>query len=69
MLDEDWATINMMLKYYKLVFGRATDYMNEEIRAGRVTREQAQAVSLQESQCGGFHRTAAGAAIRPACVG
>jgi len=41
MLDEDWATINMMLKYYKLGFGRATDYMNEEIRAGRVTREQA----------------------------
>lgn len=41
MLDEDWATINMMLKYYKLGFGRASDYMNEEIRAGRVSREEA----------------------------
>lgn len=41
MLDEDWATINMMLKYYKLGFGRATDYMNEEIRIGRITRDKA----------------------------
>jgi hypothetical protein len=25
MLDEEWSTINMMLKYYKLGFGRASD--------------------------------------------
>ena len=40
MLDEEWATINMMLKYYKLGFGRASDYVNEEIRAQRLTREE-----------------------------
>lgn len=40
MLDEDWATINMMLKYYKLGFGRASDYVNDEIRLRRLTREQ-----------------------------
>ncbi|MDB5965692.1 MAG: biosynthesis protein, partial [Polaromonas sp.] len=37
---EEWATINMMLKYYKLGFGRASDYVNEEIRARRLTREE-----------------------------
>ena len=40
MLDEEWATINMMLKYYKLGFGRASDYVNEEIRAQRLTRSE-----------------------------
>jgi N-acetyl sugar amidotransferase len=40
MLDEEWATINMMLKYYKLGFGRATDFVNEEIRYGRLTRSE-----------------------------
>ena len=40
MLDEEWATINMMLKYDKLGFGRASDFVNEEIRGGRLTREQ-----------------------------
>lgn len=40
MLDEEWASINMMLKYYKLGFGRATDFLNEEIRSGRLTREE-----------------------------
>ena len=40
MLDEEWATINMMLKYYKLGFGRASDFVNEEIRSGRLTRKE-----------------------------
>jgi N-acetyl sugar amidotransferase len=40
MLDEEWATINMMLKYYKLGFGRASDFINEEIRSGRLTRKE-----------------------------
>ena len=39
-LDEEWATINMMLRYYKLGFGRASDYVNEEIRCGRITRKE-----------------------------
>ena len=41
MLDEEFTNINMMLKYYKFGFGRATDAVNEKIRAGKITREQA----------------------------
>lgn len=39
-LDEDWVTLNQMIKYYKYGFGRATDYVNEWIRTGKVSREQ-----------------------------
>lgn len=39
-LDEDWVTLNQMIKYYKFGFGRVTDYVNEEIRLGRITRTQ-----------------------------
>lgn len=38
-LDEDWVTLNQMIKYYKFGFGRVTDYANEEIRLGRMSRE------------------------------
>lgn len=41
MLDEEFTNINMMLKYYKFGFGRATDTVNEKIRSGRMTREEA----------------------------
>ncbi|CAM8379948.1 N-acetyl sugar amidotransferase [Candidatus Methylopumilus planktonicus] len=40
-LDEDWVTLNQMIKYYKFGFGRVTDYVNEEIRLGRLSRESA----------------------------
>jgi N-acetyl sugar amidotransferase len=39
-LDEDWVTLNQMIKYYKYGFGRVTDYCNEEIRIGNMTREE-----------------------------
>ena len=39
-LDEDWVTLNQMIKYYKFGFGRVTDYVNEEIRLGRMTRPE-----------------------------
>jgi N-acetyl sugar amidotransferase len=39
-LDEDWVTLNQMIKYYKFGFGRASDYVNEEIRLGHLTRDQ-----------------------------
>lgn len=38
-LDEDWVTVNQMVKYYKFGFGKATEYVNEEIRLGRMTRK------------------------------
>lgn len=39
-LDEDWVTLNQMIKYYKFGFGRVTDYCNEEIRLGNLTRDE-----------------------------
>ena len=39
-LDEDWVTLNQMIKYYKFGFGRVTDYVNEEIRLGKMTRDE-----------------------------
>lgn len=39
-LDEDWVTLNQMIKYYKFGFGRVTDYVNEEVRLGRMTRAE-----------------------------
>ena len=39
-LDEDWVTLNQMIKYYKFGFGRISDYVNEDIRLGRMTREE-----------------------------
>jgi N-acetyl sugar amidotransferase len=38
-LDEDFTPINQLIKYYKFGFGRVTDYVNEEIRLGRLSRE------------------------------
>jgi hypothetical protein len=40
-IDEDWVIVNQMIKYYKYGFGRATDYVNEWIRRGKITRDQA----------------------------
>lgn len=41
MLDEEFTNINMMLKYFKFGFGRATDFVDEKIRSGLMTRNQA----------------------------
>jgi hypothetical protein len=40
MLDEDFFVMNMMIKWLKFGFGRANDNINEEIRYGRVSREE-----------------------------
>lgn len=47
MLDEEFTNINMMLKYYKFGFGRATDAVNEKIRAGKLSREEAIKIAEQ----------------------
>lgn len=39
-LDENWVTFNQMIKYLKFGFGRIADYVNEDIRNGRMTREE-----------------------------
>ncbi|MCA6624238.1 MAG: N-acetyl sugar amidotransferase [Pseudanabaena sp. M165S2SP1A06QC] len=43
-LDEDFTPVNQLIKYFKYGFGRVTDYVNDEIRLGRMTREQAIAI-------------------------
>jgi N-acetyl sugar amidotransferase len=40
-LDEDWVTLNQMIKYYKFGFGKVTDFVNEEIRMKKMTRDEA----------------------------
>ena len=39
-LDEDWVALNQMIKYLKFGFGRISDYVNEDIRNGRMKREE-----------------------------
>jgi N-acetyl sugar amidotransferase len=45
-LDEEWVTLNQMIKYYKFGFGRVSDYVNEDIRNGRISRNDG--ISLVE---------------------
>jgi N-acetyl sugar amidotransferase len=40
-LDDDWVALNQMLKYYKFGFGKVTDNVNERIRQGELTRDEA----------------------------
>ena len=41
MLDEEYTNINMMIKYFKFGFGRATDTVNTLIRENELSREDA----------------------------
>lgn len=51
-LDEDFTPVNQMIKYYKYGFGRSTDYVNEQIRLGRLSRENAiSLVQKYDHQC------------------
>lgn len=55
-LDEDFTPINQMIKYYKFGFGRTTDYCNEEIRLGRMTRDEAIAlVAAHDHACSHYY--------------
>lgn len=40
-LDEDWVILNQMIKYFKFGHGRVTDYLNAEIRYGKISRDEA----------------------------
>jgi len=54
-LDEDWVTLNQMIKYYKFGFGRVTDYVNEEVRLERMNREEGIKLVEQYDHCCGDH--------------
>ena len=49
-VDEPWVTLNQMIKYYKFGFGRTSDYVNEMIRLGTITRDEG--ISLCEKYDG-----------------
>ena len=49
-LDEDWVTLNQMIKYLKFGFGRVSDYVNEDIRNGRISRDEG--IALNEKYDG-----------------
>lgn len=51
-LDEDWVTFNQGIKYLKFGFGRISDYVNEEVRNGIISRERA--IELVENYDGNF---------------
>jgi len=52
-LDEDWVTLNQMIKFYKFGFGRVSDYVNEEIRLGRISRDEGiKLVTNYDASCG-----------------
>ena len=52
MLDEDFFIMNMMIKWLKFGFGRASDNINEEIRYGRISREEGiQIVKKFDGKC------------------
>lgn len=40
-LDDDWVSLNQMLKYLKYGFGKVTDNVNEQIRNGTMTKDRA----------------------------
>jgi len=40
-IDENHTPVNQLIKYYKFGFGKATEYASEEIRLGRMSRDQA----------------------------
>ena len=51
-LDEDWVSLNQMIKYLKYGFGRTTDYVNEDIRNGMITRQEAiELVDKYDGKC------------------
>ncbi len=53
MLDEEFVAINLMLKYYKFGFGRATDQINEKIRNRLISREEGiKIVERYDGVCG-----------------
>ena len=39
-LDEDWVTLNQIIKFYKYGFGRSSDYVYEMIRLKTISRDE-----------------------------
>ena len=51
-LDEDWVSLNQMIKYYKFGFGKATEIVSEDIRYRNLERDKAiELVKLYDGAC------------------
>jgi len=51
-LDEDWVAVNQMIKFRKFGFGKTTEIVSEEIRFGRMTRDEGiKWVEKYDGQC------------------
>lgn len=51
-LDEDWHNMNQMIKFYKFGFGKTTEYVNEELRRGVLSRKEAiEIVEQYDGKC------------------
>ena len=51
-LDEDWVSLNQMIKYYKFGFGKVTEIVSEEMRYRDMPRETAiQLVKNYDGKC------------------
>lgn len=49
-LDDNFVSVNQMIKFYKYGFGKVTDYVNEQIRCGNISRDSG--VKLVENHDG-----------------
>jgi len=55
-LDDDFVIVNQMLKYLKFGFGQVTDIVCEEIRFGRMTKEEAiELVKKYDGKCSPYY--------------
>ena len=51
-LDEDFVIVNQLLKYVKLGFGKVVDQVSEEVRLGKMSREEAiRLACLYDGKC------------------
>ena len=54
-VDENHTPVNQLIKYYKFGFGKATEYASEEIRMGRLNRDEGIALVEQFDGSLGAH--------------
>ncbi len=40
-LDDKWVSVNQMMKFYKFGFGKASEYLTQEVRAGKLEKTMA----------------------------
>tara|TARA_B100000925_G_C21971616_1_gene458151 strand:+ start:181 stop:1314 length:1134 start_codon:yes stop_codon:yes gene_type:complete len=40
-VDEDWVSVNQMIKFYKFGYSKTSDFLNEEIRLKNISRDDA----------------------------